>query len=370
MPRQLQLKGEIVADAFRRLGQQRLAPPDVASSPDTGYRLRARLHVRDRRAGFFREGTHTLCDAAPTRQLLPESIAVLGALLERLGPRADACDAIVVSENVAATERVAHLELRPGARVHRELGPVALPAGLTGLTAGEADRPAVVLAGAPTISDSASELFAGDSPIGDAPVWTRHASSFFQGNRFLTGPLVRRVLALAPGERIVDLYAGVGLFSVALAARGSDVVAVEGDRASGADLEANAALWPERLHVLRSSVEDAVRDGPDEAPDAVIVDPPRTGLSAEAAAGISQWAAERIVYVSCDPPTLARDSARLASAGYTLDSIEAFDLFPNTPHVETVAVFTRSTEVRSGKHGKSGVEKRSRSGVKGAGSPE
>ena len=279
--------------------------------------------MRDGRAGFFREGTHTLCDAAPTRQLLPESIAVLSALHRASRPAAaDACDAIVVSENVAATERVAHLEPRPGARVHRELGPVTLPAGLTGLTAGAADRPAVVLAGAPTISDRASELFAGDSPIGDAPVWTRHASSFFQGNRFLTGPLVRRVLALSPGERIVDLYAGVGLFSVALAARGSDVVAVEGDRASGADLEANAAPWQERLHVLRSSVEDAVRDGPDEPPDAVIVDPPRTGLSAEAAAGISQWAAERIVYVSCDPPTLARDSARLASAGYTLDSIE------------------------------------------------
>ena len=124
----------------------------------------------------------------------------------------------------------------------------------------------------------------------------------------------------SPGDRIVDLYAGVGLFSVALAARGSDVVAVEGDPSSGADLEANAAPWQDRLHVLRTSVEDAVRDGPDEAPDVVIVDPPRTGLSAEAAAGISQWAAARIVYVSCDPPTLARDSAKLTSAGYTLDS--------------------------------------------------
>ena len=73
--RQRQLKGEIVVDAFRRLGQLRLDPPDVVPSPESGYRLRARLHVRDRRAGFFLEGTHALCDAAATRQLLPESIA-------------------------------------------------------------------------------------------------------------------------------------------------------------------------------------------------------------------------------------------------------------------------------------------------------
>ena len=340
--RQRQLKGEIVVDAFRRLGQLRLDPPDVVPSPETGYRLRARLHVRDRRAGFFLEGTHTLCDAAATGQLLPESMPPIRALLDQLGPRADACEAIVVSENVTANQRVAHLEPREGARVHRDLGQVTLPAGLTGVTAGRTDQAAVQLAGTPVLSETAAELFGGDSPVGDVPVWTRQAQSFFQGNRYLTGSLVRRVLAVSPGDRIVDLYAGVGLFSVALAARGSDVVAVEGDPSSGADLEANAAPWQDRLHVLCTSVEDAVRDGPDEAPDVVIVDPPRTGLSAEAAAGISQWAAARIVYVSCNPPTLARDSAKLTSAGYTLDSIEAFDLFPNTPHVESIAVFLRS----------------------------
>jgi len=76
-------------------------------------------------------------------------------------------------------------------------------------------------------------------------------------------------------------------------------------------------------------------------PTAVIVDPPRSGLSASATQGLLAWAAPQIVYVSCDPPTLARDAGRLAQAGYRLQSIEAFDLFPNTPHVEALAVFAR-----------------------------
>jgi tRNA/tmRNA/rRNA uracil-C5-methylase (TrmA/RlmC/RlmD family) len=75
-------------------------------------------------------------------------------------------------------------------------------------------------------------------------------------------------------------------------------------------------------------------------PNVVIVDPPRTGLSPAALRGIAAWRAPRIVYASCDPPTLARDAARLATSGYALSSIECLDLFPNTAHVESIAVFT------------------------------
>jgi len=191
------------------------------------------------------------------------------------------------------------------------------------------------------VHDTAASLLGAEVAF-DVPVaWARRATSFFQGNRYLLGALVRRVMDAAAGERVVDLYSGVGLFALPLAARGSRVIAVEGDPSSGADLVENALPLADRIRVLRGSVEDAVvlRDLP--APDVVVLDPPRTGASPEALAGLLAWSAPRIVYVSCDPPTLARDSARLLAAGYRLQSIDAFDCFPNTPHVECVAVFEK-----------------------------
>ena len=102
--RQLQLKGDVIADAFRRLASITLkSPPAVAGSPERGYRLRARLHVRGGRAGFFREGTHALCDAGATGQLQPETLPAVERVLAALGSRAAECDAIVVAENAAAS---------------------------------------------------------------------------------------------------------------------------------------------------------------------------------------------------------------------------------------------------------------------------
>jgi 23S rRNA (uracil1939-C5)-methyltransferase len=148
------------------------------------------------------------------------------------------------------------------------------------------------------------------------------------------------VLDAAQGDRVVDLYAGVGLFSVALAARGAEVMAVEGDPGAAEDLATNAAPWGSRLRVVRAEVEEAVIRPPALRPGTVVLDPPRTGLSAGALQGMAAWRVPALVYVSCDPPTLARDAARLAASGYRLASLEAFDLFPNTPHVEALAVFT------------------------------
>jgi 23S rRNA (uracil1939-C5)-methyltransferase len=141
---------------------------------------------------------------------------------------------------------------------------------------------------------------------------------------------------------ILDLYAGVGLFSVPLAAMGRlEVTAVEGDRASGADLRENARPHEPRLKVQIAGVEDYLASRT-STPATVIVDPPRTGMSKDAADRLVRLAAPRIVYVSCDPPTLARDARRLIDAGYRLNSLRAFDLFPNTPHVESLAVFDRA----------------------------
>jgi len=337
--RQMTLKAEIVQDAFRRIGRLSLeAPPIVAPSPETGYRMRATLHVGDGKVGFYREGTRVLCDAEVTGQLLPETMRAVRAVADALGSRLSACAHLVVAENVVASERVIHLSPSGTASLDGlELSLAGLD-GVTGVTADAAGRPAL-LAGSPTVSDSAADVFGSDSPTSGLVAWTRHATSFFQGNRFLLGTLVRRVLEAARGDRVVDLYAGVGLFAVALAAGGASVVAVEGDRSAAADLKSNAGPWRDRLLVVGASVETAVAEVPAGVPDVVIVDPPRTGMSADGLTGLLAWRVPRLVYVSCDPPTLARDARRLVGAGYVMRAVEAFDLFPNTPHVETIAVF-------------------------------
>ena len=131
------------------------------------------------------------------------------------------------------------------------------------------------------------------------------------------------------------------LFAVALAHRGARGIAVEGDATSGQDLATNAEQADGRLTVRLGPVEEVVASKPPQRPDVVVVDPPRVGLSPEAVQGLLRWEAPRVVYVSCDVATLARDTRTLLDSGYTLGPLTAFDLFPNTAHVETVTVFTR-----------------------------
>jgi 23S rRNA (uracil1939-C5)-methyltransferase len=180
--------------------------------------------------------------------------------------------------------------------------------------------------GAPDVDDSTLVL-------------RRQARSFFQANRYLLEHLVARVIERVPPRPVVDLYAGVGLFACALAAVGRDAItAVEGDPVSAEDLQANAAPLP-AVRVRDVAVERFLREPGIERPATLIVDPPRTGMSREAVVGILHWRPPRVVYVSCDVATLARDARRLVDAGYLLTHLECFDLFPNTPHVEVLAVF-------------------------------
>jgi 23S rRNA (uracil1939-C5)-methyltransferase len=346
--RQLAIKSDVIRDAFARLGRHPIeGPVAVAASPEEGYRMRARLHVRAGRAGFYREGTHQLCDAAQTRQLADPavgSVTALAAALERDAPGAVA--SITITENIAGTERAAHLELTGAGLDVTPLERHAAGSGLRGISArGAAADPLV--AGVPVVTDPVAAITATSD---DGAMLGRHAESFFQGNRFLLGALVGAVIAAVPDDgAVVDLYAGVGLFAVALAAAGrSDVTAVEGDRSSGADLRDNARPYASRLEARIQRVEDYLASRRLPRTATVVVDPPRTGLSKDAAGGILRHGPARVVYVSCDPATLARDARRLLDAGYRLEALRAFDLFPGTPHVEALAVFTRAGAAFSG----------------------
>ena len=322
--RQRQIKADILADALRRIGRITLdAPVAVAASPVDGYRMRARLHLRHGRIGFFREGTHSLCDAGPTRQLRGDTVA----LLERLAAQLPAAVSdIELSENIDASERALHLDLQPGGDASRLAAAVQVD-GVSGATCAHAENTRTLdLFGSPYVSDV----------IGGVPL-QRHVRSFFQGNRYLTPSLVDHVLASFESGPLLDLYAGVGLFSVTAANAGrGPVTAVEGDRFSSHDLKRNAS--GRDVAVKADAVEQFLARGR-ERYATVIVDPPRTGLSKEALAGVIASRSPMLVYVSCDVATLARDSRALLDAGYRLQSIRAFDLFPNTAHVETVISF-------------------------------
>jgi len=329
-PRQLDIKSQVIADAFARIG--RLGLPSVVAvkaSPERGYRLRARLHVRGRRFGFFREGTHDLCDARGTQQLLPDTCDALDRLAEAVRlTGTDTLQGVELAENVAANQRVVHLDTSgpPDARL------LEIVRSTQGLTP------------PPFVTDTLA--------IGEAKVTLRrHALSFFQGNRFLLRDLVAHVVERVPvGGTVADLYAGAGLFAITAAVlRGARVVAVEGDRLAAEDLHANARAAGGQLTIAHQPVEHFATWFPKvmgklSAPltiVTVIVDPPRTGMSREALEGLLSLRAARIVYVSCDVATLARDARRIADAGYAIARADAFDLFPNTPHVETVVVFDR-----------------------------
>ena len=334
--RQLTLKAEVVADSFSRIGKIQLPDPvAVMPSDEEGYRMRARLHAHGGTFGFYREGTHELCSAGPTRQLLPETVGALERLQETL--KAAGVSGVIscdVSENTKADERSVLLQVDAAQNVPT----IEAVPGITGLAWADQHSARVTVAhGSPYVTDRIEVS-------GSTAVLTRHVQSFFQSNRYLLSSLLARVLAHVPDGRVVDLYAGVGLFAVSLAARGaSEIVAVEGDRSTARDLEANADPYRGSIRVEFVSVEEYLARQTAERPAVLVLDPPRTGVSPEAMSGILGLKTPRIVYLSCDPATLARDVRRFVEARYTLDHIESFDLFPNTPHIETLVVLKRSS---------------------------
>ena len=168
--------------------------------------------------------------------------------------------------------------------------------------------------------------------------------SFFQVNRFLVDALVKEVIGDSAGKHAVDLYAGVGLFSLALAKSFEHVDAVERGGPACRDLEVNAHRNVDKsgLHVMtsRDSAEDFLRELT-QAPDLIVADPPRAGLGREATAEILRILPAALTLVSCDPSTLSRDLKNLLTA-YEIERLTLVDLFPHTYHFETVVHLRRA----------------------------
>jgi 23S rRNA (uracil1939-C5)-methyltransferase len=176
--------------------------------------------------------------------------------------------------------------------------------------------------------------------------------SFFQVNRFLITDLLKTVTANAHGGLALDLYSGVGFFTLPLANTFQKVVSVDANLAATRDLYANAELAGVTVISHNDHVEDFLKKT-EEKPDFVVLDPPRAGLGAEPAKKLAELGAKEIVYLSCDPSTLARDLAVLTdsarkpkeitgpSVHYEIAEIHLFDLFPQTFHIETLVRLRR-----------------------------
>lgn len=335
---QLRWKGRVVADALTRVGKILVDPPHVAPSPErTHYRNRATFTVRRLGGGRIVGGFHALgrpgrvVDVG-TECLLPEP-AVLeawGALREawRSGARPLPA-ARELRVTVRALDEGVVLLVRGGpggwdgaellSRIPGAVGVWHQPGGTAG---------AHLVAGRATLEAWGTDQV----PIG--------GEAFLQVNRKAAEPLVAHVLALATaalrsgdGGRAVDAYCGIGVYGRQLARDGWTAVGIEADAEACAAARHDA---PEGFTVLQGRVEEHL--GSLLPAGLVIVNPPRAGLQDRIPGVLLHHRPPCVLYVSCDPATLARDAGRLGDA-YRLASLRAFDLFPQTAHVETVALF-------------------------------
>lgn len=163
--------------------------------------------------------------------------------------------------------------------------------------------------------------------------------SFFQVNRYLADELTHEVIANESGGLALDLFAGVGLFALPLADTFDKVIAVESNPAAARDLEINAT-GKGGVEIRNADVEEFLRRF-STTPDLVVVDPPRAGLTPEIVQRLTQISPSRITYVSCEPPTLARDLRAFLQSAYEISRIDLFDLFPQSFHMETVVRLSR-----------------------------
>jgi len=305
---QLAAKRAILEEALRRLG--RLDPPediDVIAAEPWGYRNRTQLHMEDRRIGYREAHSHKLCaiERCPiSSPKLNEIIATLGDMVrDRRWP------GFLRSIEIFTDEQQVQLNVvdtaQPLARRFFDWCAEKIPGLVTG---------ALDYEGRFRVSSNA----------------------FFQTNRFLVDRLVAAAVEGSEGESALDLYAGVGLFALALTPQFREVVAVEAGSSAVRDLEFNATRAGRGNLRAEQNTTEAYLENLVSAPDLVLLDPPRAGLGKSVVRRLGELKPPAITLVSCDPTTLARDLAGLVAAGYHIQRITLIDLFPQTYHLETV----------------------------------
>ena len=287
--------------------------------------------------GYFESGSRHVCDVAECAVLAPELQETLNSLREQMQDGSlpeDVRDfrAVVVDDGVSIAPSV---------------------------------RSPTVREGSDLINDSEKVRDITRTIHGET--YLLNAESFFQANDGLLPQLIDAAIGEASGEAAVDLYCGVGLFTLPLARRFTRVIGVESDNAAasfardnlmnaglsnaevanqdvGDWLDRDAHAWLEKNMECDdlSSLSEKRRlvAALQSPPDFLLLDPPRTGAESKVISSISNLRPQKICYVSCDPATLSRDLKKLIAGGYTLDSLAAFDMFPQTHHVETVVHLT------------------------------
>ncbi|MBI2957125.1 MAG: class I SAM-dependent RNA methyltransferase [Acidobacteria bacterium] len=338
--RQLEVKRDILHETLRRLGKiERTEEIALHASPPWHYRNRVQLKLAphpvaaDRlQVGFHRAGSRTLCGI----EQCPISSPKLNQLISVLN-RLSAEGALPLSLRAAealADDRDHTLWLTLAAP-QLDFDRAALAERLRTELDGLLSLQSVETSTERTETDGLGWIY---YQVGAERLRVSHAS-FFQINRHLLPVLVERVTQNLEGKVALDLYAGVGLFTRALARKFARVVAVESSTAAAADLAANVADLA-GVETRASSVLDFLRQSPEKS-DLALLDPPRCGLGRGVAEALNELAPPRLLYLSCDPSTLARDLARLAPH-YRLVGLELFDLFPQTFHIETLARLDRA----------------------------
>jgi 23S rRNA (uracil1939-C5)-methyltransferase len=322
-PAQLEFKQQVVIDQMERIGgfQDVIVHSTLPSPEPWQYRSHVTFHVtEDGRLGFVATDDEHVIPIEECHIIRPELLDLLDALdlseihnltqvRLQVGTEPDEC-LIVIS---TADDTPPEIE-------------TDLPASISFLF--EDGQPMSLIGSGSvhyTIKDRLFRVTAG---------------SFFQVNLPQAEALVNLVLDrldLQGGESVLDLYAGVGLFTAFLAERAGLVTSVESYAPAVADADANLSEF-DNVELIEGAVEEVLPDlqGPF---DAAVLDPPRTGLEAAALDALVALAPRRIVYVSCDPATLARDAKRMAAKGYQLRDVQPVDMFPQTFHIEAVATF-------------------------------
>ena len=368
---QLHTKESILRENLRRIARLELeCEVQVHPSPPWNYRNRSRLQVRANpfSVGYFRFASH---DLLPVEQCPISSPLINRALttlwtLGRGGSTPEGLRDVEFFANANDSRLIIELSCladarRATVREFAQLLAASMPE-IAGVTAFRAEQ-AEVQTPLVTVGTNGLTYQTGHN------AYRVSAGSFFQTNRFLTPELVDIVTRGHSGELALDLYAGVGLFSTALACNFRHVVSVESSQTAADDLAYNLPTNAKAIRSAtgpylsgasgkaRADASDWLAQSQSEAktgrakegelplhsgkPDLIVVDPPRNGLGDGVASALARAQAPRLTYVSCDPATLARDLVPLRAAGYRIVEVHLVDLFPQTYHLESVVKLER-----------------------------